>query len=307
MSNPYIGLELVNNSGDVAFVTQYVNYSKVLVEFKESGIGKWVQLGGAKMGNFRTPRVHICMERLMNCGAVATVIDCSSATQAKVLFKKSGSIVLCQISNFLRGSVVDRLHPTVHNVGVLGGLPTKYKGKHIRSFSVWKGMLSRCYGNYKEKLAPSYAGCSVAQEWHFYPNYKEWYDNNYVEGYEVDKDILSLNGLYSESTCCFIPPELNKLLIDSEIHRGKYPRGVYRHKRDGKIIAQCSDPSVGKQVWLGYHDNVTDAFIAYKAYKEFVIKREAVSYYLKGKISRGVYEALLQYTVHCTHIKEEKL
>lgn len=105
-------------------------------------------------------------------------------------------------------------HPcdrTVYNKGYLGlGKHTYSENKH-RS-DCWRGMFKRCYelnDNY-----PTYSEVTVCEEWENFQNFAEWYDGNYVSGWELDKDLKDINAfkVYSPATCCFLPPKLNKQL-----------------------------------------------------------------------------------------------
>ena len=65
-------------------------------------------------------------------------------------------------------------------------------GKTLRSYGVWKNMAKRCYNplhiSYKSYGAK---GAKVCEEWFLYSNFKKWYDENHIEGYQLDKDKLS--------------------------------------------------------------------------------------------------------------------
>lgn len=79
-------------------------------------------------------------------------------------------------------------------------------------YSHWMSMLKRCYDTNHLKHYPTYEMCSVCEEWRQLSNFKEWFDKNYVEGWQLDKDILVKgNKEYSPETCCFVPQEINKL------------------------------------------------------------------------------------------------
>ena len=106
------------------------------------------------------------------------------------------------------------LHPYDRNVysrGYLGVGEHTYNSNPKRS-DCWRAMFKRCYeehGNY-----PTYTQTTVCEEWHNFQNFAEWYDTNYQEGYDLDKDLKDVRGLkvYSEDTCCFLDPILNKQL-----------------------------------------------------------------------------------------------
>lgn len=102
------------------------------------------------------------------------------------------------------------------------------------------------------------------------------------------------NKVYSPENCCFVPNEINCLFTKSDKVRGKYPIGVYYRKDIDRYIAQCNDES-GRQRNLGSFKNPTDAFYAYKEFKEKYIKQVADKY--KGEITDDVYNAMYNWTV----------
>ena len=100
-----------------------------------------------------------------------------------------------------------------------GSKERNFKGKRCseKYYSVWKNMLKRCYftgGEYLGKV-------TVAEDWHTLSNFKTWFDENYVEGYSLDKDILG-GKIYSKQTCLFIPQWLNVFIKDVNIPCGSY-------------------------------------------------------------------------------------
>ncbi|MBD9630737.1 hypothetical protein [Pseudomonas sp. PDM19] len=81
------------------------------------------------------------------------------------------------------------------------------------SHIVWKGMLDRCYNENSTRSRATYTDCSVAPCWHRYSDFKVWFDQNCIAGYELDKDILTPgNRVYSPDTCCFVPPNINMVV-----------------------------------------------------------------------------------------------
>ena len=87
----------------------------------------------------------------------------------------------------------------------------RHKGVYIRSYAIWASMLARCYDKSYLKREPAYVGCSVCKEWLQFSVFKKWFDNHYVDGYVLDKDVLkSGNKVYSPENCAFIPVEINR-------------------------------------------------------------------------------------------------
>ena len=175
-------------------------------------------------------------------------------------------------------------------------------GAHIPSYHTWGQMLKRCYNEDYLQKHHTYKGCSVCEEWLHFSNFKKWFDENYIEGYQLDKDILNKgNKVYSPLTCCFVPFEINALLCKSDKARGKMPIGVYEKKMVNgyKYVAYVNN-GIKKHFHLGTFDTPEQAFAAYKEAKERHIQEVATQYYNEGKITEKVYNALMNYRVEIT-------
>jgi len=153
-------------------------------------------------------------------------------------------------------------------------------------------MLERCYCKKYHTKKPTYIGCSVAEEWHSFQNFAQWFYENSTESFELDKDILIKgNRVYSSKTCCFVPAEIN-VLFTKISRRGNYPVGVSLHK-EGKFQASMSVSN--KQIYLGLYTTPEEAFEIYKEAKEEYIKKFADKW--EGQITEDVYNALYKYKV----------
>ena len=72
-------------------------------------------------------------------------------------------------------------------------------------------MIQRSNGKYTDR--PSYKNVTVCDEWVILSNFIPWFNDNYVKGYALDKDIfIPNNNIYSPDTCIFVPQDLNNLL-----------------------------------------------------------------------------------------------
>lgn len=171
----------------------------------------------------------------------------------------------------------------------------------IPPYATWMQMLTRCYSERYIKATPTYKDCVVCDEWKRYSNFEKWFKdvaNGYQYGYCLDKDILVKgNKVYSPDTCCFVPNEINALLIKHDSKRGKYPIGVTKHS--GKFCARINVFKKGS-IWLGTFETPQRAFNAYKAAKEEYIRNMAREYYEQNKITERVYDALIRYEVEIT-------
>jgi predicted RNA-binding Zn-ribbon protein involved in translation (DUF1610 family) len=169
----------------------------------------------------------------------------------------------------------------------------------IKARSYWRAMLQRCYDPNFLESKPTYKGCRVCEEWLTLSNFLKWFEENYKEGYELDKDLLSgkENKVYSPNTCCFLPHELNGLICRCNGLRGMLPIGV-RKAAKGKYKAELRKTM--KKFTFGVFDTPQEAFAAYKREKEAYIKELAQKHYDAGNINERVYEAFINYKVEIT-------
>ncbi len=164
------------------------------------------------------------------------------------------------------------------------------KGRKLQNskiYSIWESMIQRAYSVDWQTKYPSYKGTLVCEEWKLASTFKEWYDNHYVEGWDLDKDYLSPEGskLYSPETCVFIPHILNTFIIGSDkpyVGSSRTKRGTYR--------AMCKDPIASKYEYLGEYKTPEEAHEAWKARKHIHANRLADEY--TGIVDQRVIERL---------------
>ena len=241
--------------------------------------------------------------RINNQGEVMFIIEYVNALDITVQFKTTGEVVKTTYNHFVRGEIKSHFTPTVYGVGVKGIEPTvDENGKMIDSYKCWCHMLERCYSSKYQKKYPTYKGCYVCNDWLYYPNFKNWYDNNYYEinnkTSQMDKDILIKgNKVYSPNTCIFVPNFINTLFTKSQNTRGEFPIGVSYHKDSKKYKARLRMYKNGKSTLkhLGYYNTPNEAFEVYKQSKEDYIKEVADEY--KDIIPVELYKAMCEYEV----------
>lgn len=166
----------------------------------------------------------------------------------------------------------------------------------------WRSMIQRCYDEKLHSVENTYEKCEVCDDWLNFHSFFEWFKENYYElkdeTVQLDKDILKKgNCIYCPEYCCFVPHTINSLFTKSNKNRGMYPIGVSWIQRDKKFSAQCNDGHKHRKS-LGHYDNPVDAFVAYKIFKEKIIKQIADEY--KNVIPKDVYEAMYKYVVEIT-------
>ena len=223
------------------------------------------------------------------------IIKYVSATEVLVKFLKTGTEVWCTRKNAFEGGVKDKYFPTICGVGYYGNaLPKRSCPKIERAYNVWSKMLSRCY-DARIKQAKNYSDCSVSEYFASFEHFSTWYlsqvgsDQN---NWQLDKDLLYKgNRVYSEDTCCFVPPEINTLLT-RYTKNSDTCKGVYYNKRLSKFSAHL----LGK--YIGLFTTEIEAFQAYKAAKESYIKEVANKW--EEQIDIRVYEALMNWSIEIT-------
>ncbi len=190
-----------------------------------------------------------------------------------------------------------------HGVGINDRTkPTTFNGSQLREYMVWKSMMARCYSPLVHKRSPSYIGCTVSENFKHYAYFFDWARSQigfYSPNFELDKDLLVKgNKIYSEDTCVFLPPCLNMVQVRNISLRGSLPVGVTFNKSMGKYKVSCRNGVNGNRKYLGYYDQIEDAFSVYKNYKEIYIKQ--LGSHWKDQIDPRAYEALMSYTVEIT-------
>lgn len=166
-----------------------------------------------------------------------------------------------------------------------------FNKKAITSYSLWVSMLQRCYSKKLHNKAPTYIGCTVCTEWLTFSNFKQWHDNNYREGMQLDKDILvEGNKIYSSATCRYIPAKINSILNDRRNARGDLPLGIRSHKKK-YFRGQCS---------IGNSERLTRSFKTleeavtwYSETKARIVSEVAQRALAAGEIQQDIFNALV--------------
>ena len=180
--------------------------------------------------------------------------------------------------------------------------PVFVDGKKVKEYALWQSMLSRYFSEKCQTLRPTYKGCNVSDNFLHYTFFYDWCHNQIGFGkvdekgryWQLDKDLLFIgNKTYSETTCVFVPQEINKFFNEYGNARGEYPVGVYFHKRDGKFKAHCSVN--GKSKHLGYFNTPEEAFMVYKPFKEALCKQLALKW--QHEIDERLFNAMMKWSV----------
>ena len=228
------------------------------------------------------------------------VLKYNDSYNVEIQFLKTGYETVARLGDIKNGNVRDPYSPSVHGVGITGTkYPITVNGVQTKEYDLWKGMLRRCYSDSLKKKNPTYIGCEVSDKFKSYEYFYEWCNRQIGFGnqnWQLDKDLLIKgNKVYSESTCVFIPAEINLVLVKRTASRGEYLIGVCWHKKDNAFVAMVSK-NKGKREYLGFFKTELEAFNAYKQAKEAHLKELAAKW--KSQIDERAYLALINYEVH---------
>ena len=230
------------------------------------------------------------------------ILKYNDSRNVEIQFLNTGYETTVELGSIKKGEVKDLYSPSVYGIGVLGTkYPSTINGVRTKEYGLWADVLRRCYSDDFKKKQPTYKGCKCSENFLHYEYFYEWCQSQVGfgnEGWQLDKDLLiKSNKVYSESTCVFLPPEINSLLIKCTASRGKHLIGVYWNKKANAFMATVSK-STGKREYLGSFNTELEAFNAYKVAKESFVKEQAKKW--KGEIDDRAYKALMNYTVEIT-------
>ena len=147
--------------------------------------------------------------------------------------------------------------------------PANVDGKDVKEYGLWRSMLERCFSEKYQTRYPTYKGCNVSDNFLNYSFFYDWCQEQIGFGkvdekgrsWCLDKDLLFIgNKTYSETTCVFVPHEINSFFVDRGNDRGEHPVGVCFNKQKGKFMASCAVNS--KRQHLGLFNTPQEAFAA---------------------------------------------
>lgn len=134
------------------------------------------------------------------------------------------------------------------------------------AYAAWSTMLRRARDCRLHEIKPTYIGVMVSEEWHSFMAFRSWWLLNQVDGWAIDKDLLTDCRQYGPETCIFVPSWLNAFTTDCAASRGDAPVGVYWNKTISKYQARCSHPFERRKS-LGYFVCQAAAYDAWRSRK----------------------------------------
>jgi hypothetical protein len=286
-------------TGDMCIVIEYNNAHDLTIMFEDGTIVYNICSSNLTKGLIKNPNYY--KTKLINIkfkcnNEIVTIIEYNNAHDITIQFEDGTIINNIQLSNLKTGNVKNKnplklsnsIIKNLYNIGYLG--IGKYNSINNPYYSYYLRMFHRCYNinmqqNFKHE---TYADCFIDEKWHNFQNFCEWCETNYIEGFQLDKDILIKgNKKYGPDTCCFVPNEINMLFNTQNSSRGNLLIGAY--KSGDKFTSYLG------RTYLGSFFTENQAFQAYKSAKEKHMKEIANIW--KDKIKLNIYDTIYNYNV----------
>ncbi len=180
------------------------------------------------------------------------ILDYYVSSSVKIRFIDTGFIKYVSADNIRNGYIIDKLKPRLCGVGFVG--VGKHKAsinrKDTKAYKRWHGMMQRCYNKNKYPDSSCYEDVTVCEEWHNFQNFAEWYSENYIEGYHLDKDIkVKGNRVYSPKACMFVSNSENSRFSSSRSYLFISPEGI-----ETKIVNLWKFSKDNNLGYQGMHD-----------------------------------------------------
>lgn len=239
--------------------------------------------------------------RTMNCGGIAKIISYTNCEKITIQFQDKFEHVAenVQYANFIRGSIRNPYSKTTYGRGYFG--VGKYNTKeHMKAFKRWSDMFLRCYDPYylnNDKYI-AYRDVVVCEEWHNYQVFAEWYYENYVEGFELDKDFLFVgNRVYSPQTCIFLPKRINIFIANKMRKRENSSGGhagisIRKLKNGITYVIKCNNFDTSEEIYLGRNKELEYAIDIYNKYR-YEQSLKAYKYMLECGFSEDIAKLII--------------
>lgn len=308
-----LGEEKINYQGHLMKIIEYKNNHDMYVEFQDEYKAKvYTAYNNFLKGSVKNPCDRVGEERYNHQGCLMKIIKYNRYRDILVEFQDEYKYIIhTTYHNFLIGQVKNPYFKSVYRVGMIGvKYPATQNGKSTKECDIWRGILRRCYDKKRKQESITYKDATCCDEWLLYENFYEWihsqenFDKWYNgERWAVDKDILIKgNKVYSPETCCLVPVNVNNLFTKRSNYRGDLPIGVSTNGNGFKFTCSnsISDLTTSTHGYPKTYSTPEEAFIAYKQYKESIIKQVAEIEYNKGNITEKCYIAMMNYEVEIT-------
>lgn len=135
-------------------------------------------------------------------------------------------------------------------------------------YTYWKAMITRAYSESYRSSRPTYNGVTVCESWLSFMKFREWWTDHHVDGWHLDKDLVSPGSkIYSPSTCVYIPQVINSFTASERRRCSSTAIGTSFYEKMGKYHAHVRNPHTSRLESLGFFVTEKEANNAWKKRK----------------------------------------
>jgi len=143
-------------------------------------------------------------------------------------------------------------------------------------YSIWRGVLTRCFDEKYQSRQPTYVGAQICDEWLYFMEFRSWVVQQEWKENQIDKDIICPgNMVYSPEKCCMVSRGLNNLIRDYRNKSFGMPVGVFWVRREDCFHAMLMIK--GKSMVVGRFDFQEEAEDTYNFHKGKHIREVAMN------------------------------
>ena len=194
-----------------------------------------------------------------------TIIDGGSRA-GYVTIQIEGWISEVRAAQVKAGQVKYPYNSAVYGKGFIGvgKYLSREDKKKTKAYKSWSELLKRSYSEKYHTIQPTYKDVTVCDEWLNFQTFAKWFEENYVEGWHLDKDLLSDESkIYSPDTCIFVPRALNNFMSNKYSTNTSGYTGVSWDKSISKWRSEINSAKTNKSIYLGGFTDILDAAKAY--------------------------------------------
>lgn len=167
----------------------------------------------------------------------------------------------------------------------------------LPQYNQWFDMLQRCTSVRIKSKKPNYLKCTAQPGWVNYDTWLLWankqrgFNQIDLDGklFQLDKDLLGSGNYYGEVSCCFLPKEINQMLLITFNGFAVLPNGSYRVvgsiKGKGVHIACVATLEEGIKLLASHKTSlIKQAVDKYTDFLDDSIKHALVNYDFESKL-----------------------
>jgi hypothetical protein len=219
-----------------------------------------------------------------NQNCKAEIIEILKHPYVKIEFKDKYKYQTRVDKRSLKKGALKNPYFKVHfNVGFLGEVDKTHINYKL-CYDKWVDMLKRCYSEYYHNKFPTYKNVTVCNEWHNLANFQKWFNETYIKGMHLDKDLLQQgveHKIYSPNTCIWLPLKINSFIIHRNSNNKSGVIGVTKES-ENSWRASCTDFELGKSLYLGTYKNIDMAKKVYLDFKKIQVEKAKKYMYKLG-------------------------